>query len=312
MSSKRLLLALLALGMLAVPGVAQATHPISSFTAGTKVNNADVNYIRLVPAQKKCGGVLPPESGQAGKGVDGNGAPETSGLRSANATHGAPLSFQSCFRSDETTLKTSRLTTGAGYNASIIVKVKCTNGGNYVDCGAAGDQADVALTAFGSDIRCKPTYASGHASVCAPANSDPTRPDYVGQVLGNSFIRITDHYNTTLDPTPACNTAADPNGCSATVTDSTFPVGTQCTATASTAVGANCNIATSADAVIPDVVKENKRSSVEIDQIIVLDGGDTGTMPGGTIAPGVGGVCPPSCLKKSDQSIASVSGILIP
>jgi hypothetical protein len=126
------------------------------------------------------------------------------------------------------------------------------------------EDSDVKISATSTDIRCK----AGNAA-CGSANA-ADGADYTGQVQGNALIRITDHWN-----------AVAPGGGpdAATVQDIPFPVDVTCTATASTAIGSECNIATTANTVVPGTpVKDGKRGNVEIQQIQVTDGGPDGVM----------------------------------
>jgi hypothetical protein len=242
----------------------------SAFATHPKPNGAAKVRVTLVPAFKACA--------------------------VGNTTHGAPLSLASCNppvqESTELTVPNDDTTLA---NGALTVRYFCTNGvlGDPL-CGAAGDQADVRLIASANDVRCK----TGHAAVTSCGSTNATGgPDYTGQLLGTAVIRITDHYNGGPGFTAT-----------ATVVDTDFPVGTQCTATASTGTGGTCPITTSADAVVPDVVKEDKRASIEIGQLQVLDAGNLD----GILGAGPGGSCPPSCVGTGDEGIFAVQGIFIP
>jgi len=261
----------------------------------------------MVPAYRVCGA--------------GGGTP--------NSTHGSPLLFASCtgstFRLESNTLTVPSGPTNA--SGSITVEVFCTDS-RPPPCGTPGDgdQQDVRLSALGKDIRCIPNitvaFPAYPAGNCVFNNGTGTNgngvgPDYAGMVLGNAEIRITDHYNT-----PAAFTTTG------TVTDTPFPVGTQCAVNTGNGadgnpLGGDCNIVTSADAVIPGVVLEQKRASVEIGVptpdvtprggIFVLDSGENGILVGGTIvSSGDTGRCPPACLGSGDEDRFSQQGIFIP
>jgi hypothetical protein len=62
----------------------------------------------------------------------------------------------------------------------------------------------------------------------------------------------------------------------ATVQDFSFPVTIGCGGTSSTAIGASCNIATFANALVPGAVPDGRRSIWELDQVAVYDGGADG------------------------------------
>ena len=68
----------------------------------------------------------------------------------------------------------------------------------------------------------------------------------------------------------------------ATMVDIPFPVVTSCSATVDPDVGATCSITTTLDAIVPDAIREGKRSIWEMGQVSVEDGGpdgDTATVP---------------------------------
>jgi hypothetical protein len=119
----------------------------------------------------------------------------------------------------------------------------------------------VRIVASATDIRCQAGVAA-----CGSANA-ADGPDYTGELEGTAQIRISDHFNAVA---PGGGTDA------ATVIDIPFPVVTGCTATSSTAVGATCAISTTANAVVPGAVKDQKRGVVEIGQVQVFDGGTDG------------------------------------
>jgi hypothetical protein len=129
--------------------------------------------------------------------------------------------------------------------------------------GAPGppDDSDVIITSNGTDIRCK-----AGVTACGSANA-ADGADYTGELQGNATIRITDHFNGI-----AAGGGTDP----ATVVDIPFPVNANCAATASTAIGGTCTSNTSANATVPGSVKDGKRSTVEIGQIQITDGGPDG------------------------------------
>jgi hypothetical protein len=180
----------------------------------------------------------------------------------ANRTHGPPLVFPSC----NPPVQTSGAITvgtpdanGAAANSVGSIKIRVIAG----DPATPADEADVELIGASSDIRCK-----AGTTACGAANA-ADGADYTGELQGNAQIRITDHWN-----------AVAPGGGpdAATVVDIPFPVTTPCAGTASTAIGSNCNITTTADTVVPGSVKELKRAVVEINQIHVNDGGVDGVV----------------------------------
>jgi hypothetical protein len=128
-----------------------------------------------------------------------------------------------------------------------------------------GDQADVSLVGTLTDVR----------------QGSATGADYDPVAVGNDTttlakIRISDHFNTTTGQPCAATTS-----CPATVSDLDFTVPVPCTATASTSIGSTCSVSTTADAVVPAVVKENKNAVVQTFRVRARDAGANGT-PGDT------------------------------
>jgi hypothetical protein len=188
-----------------------------------------------------------------------------------NRTHGAPLAFPSC----NPPVQTSNFLTigspdanGAGANSTGFILLK-------VD---SIPPEDVLITSTITDVRCQAATA---AAVCTSANAGDG-PDYSGQVQGNATIRISDHYNG-----PGLNEAA-------TVVDIPFPVNGSCANTASTTIGGQCTVNTTANTVVPGSVKDNQRGVVEIGQLSVSDGGADGQV------------------STADNTVFMVQGIFIP
>jgi hypothetical protein len=113
-----------------------------------------------------------------------------------------------------------------------------------------------------TDVRCLPATS---ASVCNAANA-ADGPDYSGQLQVNSIIRISDQFSG-----PNLNEPA-------TVVDIPLPFRSACTNSASTSIGGTCNAATSANAVVPGMVKRGTRATWGMGQIQVLDGGADGSV----------------------------------
>jgi hypothetical protein len=125
------------------------------------------------------------------------------------------------------------------------------------------DEADVRYTIAMADIR---TSAAG-------------LPDYTGQLQVQSSLRITDRNN----------------GPSETGTvEASFAVTVPCAGTASTTVGSNCNLVTTADAISPGTVKEGARANWQLSQVRVNDGG-----PDGNVA-------------TTPNSVFAVQGVFVP
>jgi len=120
------------------------------------------------------------------------------------------------------------------------------------------DEADVRYKLSLKDVRCK-----AGVSTCGAANA-ASGADYTGQVRMQSVLRIIDRYN---GP-----------GEVGVGQDTPFGVTASCSGTASTAAGSNCTLDTSADAVLPGVVKEVRRSVWQSGQVQVFDGGSDGVV----------------------------------
>ena len=92
--------------------------------------------------------------------------------------------------------------------------------------------------------------------------------DYTGQVrVRAEYRRQTDKENSFAGGSPTN---------AATSTDSTWQVSVQCTATASTTIGSDCNLTTTRDAITPGSIKESKRAILSLGRIQVWDGGADG------------------------------------
>jgi hypothetical protein len=143
---------------------------------------------------------------------------------------------------------------------------------------------DVKLTGTASDIRCR----AGTTAGCGSANTDNASvPDYAGEAQGNATIRITDHFN---GPVGGAG-GTDP----ATLQDLPFPVTIACTNTADTTIGGTCSFNSSANAVLPGAVQDNKRALVEVQTIFYFDGGADGL-----------------ALTDADNTLLGTQGIWIP
>ena len=178
-----------------------------------------------------------------------------------NRTHGPPLSFPSCNPPVQTSGNLTIGTpdaNGAGANSTGFTKIKVLPGDP-----APPDDSDVALTGSVSDVRCLPGNLA-----CGAANN-ASGPDYTGEIQVNATIRITDHWNAV---------AAGGGPDAATMVDSPFPVTVSCTGTANLGTGSVCALSTTANAVVPGVVKDTKRAIVEVGQIQTIDGGTDGAV----------------------------------
>jgi hypothetical protein len=190
----------------------------------------------------------------------------------ANRTHGPSLVFPSCSPPAQSS---SVLTIGApdangaaanfsGYARYIVI---AGNSATEVD------EADVKLIVSLSDIRNKPSLT-----------------DYVGRVLVQSDLQITDNSNSPEAPEPGTTQ----------VSKYQFPV--DCISTVATTTGSTCNINTTVDAIVPGTVTEGRRSVWQLGQVEVKDAGPNGT---GYAS------CPPTC-GDGDETVFLRQGVFVP
>jgi hypothetical protein len=98
-------------------------------------------------------------------------------------------------------------------------------------------------------------------------------PDYTGNLQAQTSLRIIDKDN---GPSEV-----------GTLDVANFSVTIPCTTTVATTVGSTCAVTTTADAVMPGVVKEGRRAIWQMGQVRVNDGGSDGnvsTTPNGLFA----------------------------
>ena len=172
-----------------------------------------------------------------------------------NRTHGPALSYPSCNPPAEAS---SELTVGspdangAAANSTGFVKLQPVVG----TPSTPADEADVKVSLSLTDVR---------------RRSDLT--DYTGELRLTPTLRVTDKLN---------GLAPVVNG---TTLDVPFPVTVVCAATGNTAIGASCSLDTTADAVLPGVVLEQKRTIWQVEAVRVEDGGPDGvaSTPGNTV-----------------------------
>jgi hypothetical protein len=158
-----------------------------------------------------------------------------------NRTHGAPLSFGSCA---PPAASSPQLTTGSpeanGQPANSVSWASLrTVVGN---ASTPADEADVRLRLHMTDVR----------------RSDLS--DYTGELEPRFGVRLTDR----------------DGGVPSTVTDFPFSFAVPCAGTASASTGSTCDLLTTADSVMPGIVKESLRSSWALDRLQVYDGGADG------------------------------------
>jgi len=162
-----------------------------------------------------------------------------------NRTHGAPLSFPSCAPPIQAS---SFLTVGTpdanGATANAIASIRFDT--IVGDPATPADEADVRLRASASDVRVQPGLG-----------------DYTGQLQARVGLRITDQ-------------SSGAAGNEAITGDFSFRFAVPCQATASTSTGGLCGVGTTADALAPGSIVENRRTIWETGQIQLFDGGADG------------------------------------
>ena len=173
--------------------------------------------------------------------------PAFSQCAAPNRTHGPSLTFPSCNppaqASPHLTVGTPDAN-GTAANSSGEVKFNAIAGAPTTPA----DEGDVSIVASITDVRQQTTGL----------------PDYLGQLQLDVTLRITDKLN---------GSAPIDQG---TTSDLPFPVTVPCAPTAATTIGASCSVNTTADAVLPGVVRELKRTMWQMDRIALRDGGADG------------------------------------
>jgi WD40-like Beta Propeller Repeat len=188
-----------------------------------------------------------------------------------NARHVAPLDLPSCTPQQQ---QSSVLTT---FGASAYARLATVIG----NASTPADEADVAISVLATDVRCAQTNA---------ACPNGAGSDFSGTTLLETTIRLTDR-------------ASGFGGVSGTVTDTTLQVPVPCTPTGNTGVGSRCEVNTTADALIPNWAKEEKRTILSTLSIELLDPGPNGT--------GYGSGCPPTCGDGDEQTFLD-EGVFAP
>jgi hypothetical protein len=170
--------------------------------------------------------------------------PAYTACTSANRTHGPPLAHASCNPPAQTS---PYLTVGtpdangkpAGGVSRLLLR---TLKGNT---STSADEADVSLSTRVKDVL---------------RRSDLT--DYVGEIRMEVGVRVTDKNNT-----------PHPGGSGPGTGSFALAWTVQCRTTAVTTRGGDCQMGTTADALVPGMVKEGARAIWQFDQVRVFDGG---------------------------------------
>jgi hypothetical protein len=182
---------------------------------------------------------------------------------SPNRTHGGSLSFGSCAPPVQSS---SVLTIGTpdanGFAANSVDSI------NYKTL-----TGDLSVAVTMNDIR-----------------NRPSGTDYVGRVLARVPVQVTDRNNAAEVPETG------------TVQSFTLDIPVDCTATASTSIGSNCNLTTTVNAQYPGAIVDGMRSIWQLGQIEIRDAGPNGT---GYES------CPPTC-GDGDESTFMRQGVFVP
>jgi hypothetical protein len=173
--------------------------------------------------------------------------PAFAACTSPNRSHGAPLSFPSCappVQSSATLTVGTDDANGNGQRSIGSVTLKAIPG----DPATEIDDADVTIRLSITDVRVADTLA-----------------DYTGELQGRISIRLTDNGRSAPITNPP-----------QTIQDFPLSFTAPCAATDLTTIGARCEVATAADALIPGMVREDHRNVWELGQVQVYDGGPDG------------------------------------
>ena len=176
-----------------------------------------------------------------------------------NTSHGAPLSFGSCAPPSQSSPYLTTGTPDANGQAARFVG-RATLVPIPGDPSTAADEADVRLTVSVSDVRCQ----AGGTGGC-----DALLADYTGSLRETFDLTVTDKNNGGSGLEAA-------TGKTSPWYSPAFPINVPCTATADPAVGSDCALATTAEAIAGNIVKEGSRTTWQISAIRLLDGGDNG------------------------------------
>jgi hypothetical protein len=164
-----------------------------------------------------------------------------------NSTHGAPLSYGSC---SPPVPEASAAFIGIGDgNPAPAKSIGSVRLAALVGASGPPDDADVKV-----DV-----------SITNVMNTSD-RSDYTGELRLELPLRLTDRQN-----------QPDPNVFGpGTLTDTSFFATVPCTSTADRTLGAACTLSSTADAILPAMVREGARAIWALDQVKVHDGGSDG------------------------------------
>ena len=113
-------------------------------------------------------------------------------------------------------------------------------------------------------------------------------------MLFTAAIRITDLANGGYQDDPG------------TVQDTEFSVPVTCVVNPLATIGSTCSINTTADSLVPNYIKERKRTIIQDTTVTVEDAG-----PNGSVTPPRTGPCPPTC-GSGDEKVFERQGVFLP
>ena len=196
-------------------------------------------------------------------------APAYQQCTSPNSTHIAPLDEPSCTPAVQESALLTTSSIGRGLAAATLSALP----GNT---GTMADEADFSITASATDVLNK---VGG--------------TDYTGKVILTTRMRVTDQ---------SSGYSGEEGG---TVQDAQFSVPFDCVATPSDPAGSSCTVTTTADTLLPNFIKETKRTIISTFTVNLLDAGADGS-----ITP-PSGACPLSC-GSGDEKVFMTQGVLAP
>jgi hypothetical protein len=164
---------------------------------------------------------------------------------SPNRTHGAPLAFGSCAPPDQTSQDLTVGTPDANGQAAASTGTVLLRVVSCPACVSPLPNADVRIDASITDVRNR-----GDLS------------DYTGDLEGRLSLRLTDSFNSA--------SPGDPQTDPATVEDTAFKFSMPCAGTSAT-TGSDCQVSTSADAVMPGSVRDGDRAIWQLGPIGLYD-----------------------------------------
>jgi Tol biopolymer transport system component len=159
-----------------------------------------------------------------------------------NSTHGAPLAAPSCAPPvQESSYATVGNPPTDPANSVGTLRLDVAAG----DPATEADEADVLIRFSLTDVLQQPGLV-----------------DYRGELRGAFNLRITDRDL--------------PFGAAGTATDLPFGFNIGCAATMDPTIGSSCSLSTTADTLIPGAIKEGRRATWDVGQVVVFDGGSDG------------------------------------